>query len=339
MQVYAGSRYNCGLSQKWFEAVKSKVGSPWVALWVPGLLHAGDVTRYKLHISTFGLSSEEKKSVSGPLGRSTNLQCSRSPTPLCPLVWLVAAPTSLQAPSVMAAPEERPCFSEATSTPGISSLQNTLTPCKKYAVLDGDSRPLMCHKVHECQGVSVLHAVYGQKQSSVIAISLEEEQAQSQEIQKKSRCSAYKKRVSSDNHSVLAKAAGTGTGPRKSSCVPSLTGAISQRCVCNGTCWRTQLGSDLWHGATQKITRILEQQRHDLAFTGWFKAATSSSSSQKKGLISSTQTHPVLSGIPIFLYGHYFKGEMAVEDRSQSQLGAVVADSRYLLLPTTKIMG
>lgn len=44
----------------------------------------------------------------------------------------------------------------------------------------------MCHKVHECQGVSVLHAVYGQKQSSVIAISLEEEQAQSQEIQKKS---------------------------------------------------------------------------------------------------------------------------------------------------------
>lgn len=32
---------------------------------------------------------------------------SHSPTPLCPLVWLVAAPTSSQAPSVMAAPEER----------------------------------------------------------------------------------------------------------------------------------------------------------------------------------------------------------------------------------------
>lgn len=39
-----------------------------------------------------------------------------------------------------------------------------------------------------------------------------------------------------------------------------------------------QFRSDLWHGATQKITRVLEQQRHDLAFTGWFKAATSSSS-------------------------------------------------------------
>lgn len=45
-------------------------------------------------------------------------------------------------------------------------------------------------KVHECQGVSVLRAVYAQKQSSVIAISLEEEKLSPRKYRKKCKCSS-----------------------------------------------------------------------------------------------------------------------------------------------------
>lgn len=54
----------------------------------------------------------------------------------------------------------------------------------------------------------------------------------------------------------------------------------------------------------------------------------------KKGVISSAQTHTVLSGSNTAILS---KEEMAVEARSsQSQLGATEAGSQYLLLPTKK---